>query len=63
MHNILQKQALQWAMDREYPELPRNEKDKPVQFWQLRKAGGQVSRVLDLPWIATYVVSILELLF
>ncbi|KAI0688029.1 SNF2 family N-terminal domain-containing protein [Cytidiella melzeri] len=36
-----QKQALQWAIDREYPQLPQNEKDKPVQFWQFRKAGGK----------------------
>ncbi|KAI0093185.1 SNF2 family N-terminal domain-containing protein [Irpex rosettiformis] len=36
-----QKQALQWAIDREYPKLPTDEKDKPVQFWQLRKAGGK----------------------
>ncbi|KAI0344734.1 hypothetical protein BDW22DRAFT_1354880 [Trametopsis cervina] len=36
-----QKQALQWALDQEYPKLPQTEKDKPVQFWQLRKAGGK----------------------
>ncbi|KAJ7217931.1 SNF2 family N-terminal domain-containing protein [Mycena pura] len=32
-----QSQALQWAMEREYPKLPEKVDDKPVQFWQLRK--------------------------
>lgn len=36
-----QKQGLQWALEREYPKLPQTEQDKPVQFWQLRKAGGK----------------------
>ncbi|KIK94979.1 hypothetical protein PAXRUDRAFT_141720 [Paxillus rubicundulus Ve08.2h10] len=34
-----QSQALQWCLDREYPELPIKESDKPVEFWQYRKAG------------------------
>ncbi|KAF9012434.1 SNF2 family N-terminal domain-containing protein [Cyathus striatus] len=36
-----QSQALQWCIDREYPKLPQTEKDKPVQFWVLRKSGGK----------------------
>ncbi|KAL1942554.1 hypothetical protein VTO73DRAFT_6156 [Trametes versicolor] len=32
-----QSQALKWCIDHEYPELPKAETDKPVQFWQLRK--------------------------
>ncbi|KAJ6587041.1 SNF2 family N-terminal domain-containing protein [Mycena vulgaris] len=34
-----QSQALQWAVERENPTLPKTESDKPVQFWQLRKNG------------------------
>ncbi|KIJ19024.1 hypothetical protein PAXINDRAFT_97103, partial [Paxillus involutus ATCC 200175] len=34
-----QSQALQWCIDREYPKLPIKESDKPVEFWQYRKAG------------------------
>ncbi|EKM54585.1 uncharacterized protein PHACADRAFT_197015 [Phanerochaete carnosa HHB-10118-sp] len=34
-----QSQALQWCVEREYPELPKKEQDKPVQFWQYRKIG------------------------
>lgn len=44
-----QKQGLQWAIEREYPKLPQTEQDKPVQFWQLRKAGGKVRTRSD--WI------------
>ncbi|KAH8108075.1 SNF2 family N-terminal domain-containing protein [Cristinia sonorae] len=36
-----QSQALQWCIDREYPKLPKDESDKPVQFWQLRKQGSK----------------------
>ncbi|KAI0690203.1 SNF2 family N-terminal domain-containing protein [Cerioporus squamosus] len=31
-----QSQALQWCIEREYPVLPKQESDKPVQFWQYR---------------------------
>ncbi|KAJ6594021.1 SNF2 family N-terminal domain-containing protein [Mycena capillaripes] len=34
-----QSQALQWAIERENPILPKKENEKPVQFWQLRKNG------------------------
>ncbi|KAF8622719.1 hypothetical protein AX15_006810 [Amanita polypyramis BW_CC] len=37
-----QSQALQWCMEREYPVLPKTEKDSPVQFWQLRKHGNKI---------------------
>lgn len=40
---IHQLQALQWCVEHESPVLPREEKDKPVQFWQLRKNGSKVS--------------------
>ena len=33
----LQSQALQWCIQHEYPVLPKQESDKPVQFWQYRK--------------------------
>ncbi|KAJ6499180.1 SNF2 family N-terminal domain-containing protein [Mycena sanguinolenta] len=36
-----QSQALQWALERENPVLPKNESDKPVQFWQFRKNGSK----------------------
>ncbi|GLB37536.1 putative HIRAN [Lyophyllum shimeji] len=36
-----QSQALQWCVEREYPVLPKQESDKPVQFWQLRKNGSK----------------------
>ncbi|KAJ7287410.1 SNF2 family N-terminal domain-containing protein [Mycena rebaudengoi] len=36
-----QSQALQWALERENPILPKNETDKPVQFWQFRKNGAK----------------------
>ncbi|GJE94457.1 SNF2 family N-terminal domain-containing protein [Phanerochaete sordida] len=36
-----QSQGLQWCIQHEYPELPKTEQDKPVQFWQLRKVGGK----------------------
>ncbi|KIJ68013.1 hypothetical protein HYDPIDRAFT_107592 [Hydnomerulius pinastri MD-312] len=36
-----QSQALQWCIDHEYPALPTKESDKPVQFWQYRKAGNK----------------------
>ncbi|CAL1707747.1 unnamed protein product [Somion occarium] len=36
-----QSQALKWCIEHEYPVLPQLESDKPVQFWQLRKAGGK----------------------
>ncbi len=32
----VQSQALQWCVEREYPVLPKQESDKPVQFWQYR---------------------------
>ncbi|KIY67158.1 hypothetical protein CYLTODRAFT_490860 [Cylindrobasidium torrendii FP15055 ss-10] len=32
-----QLQGLQWCIDREYPTLPTQESDSPVQFWQVRK--------------------------
>ncbi|KAG6887502.1 hypothetical protein C0992_012023 [Termitomyces sp. T32_za158] len=37
----LQKQALQWCIEREYPVLPVTDADKPVQFWQVRKNGNK----------------------
>ncbi|CDO69292.1 hypothetical protein BN946_scf184976.g11 [Trametes cinnabarina] len=36
-----QSQALKWCMQHEYPELPKSDSDKPVQFWQLRNRGGK----------------------
>ncbi|KAJ7446182.1 SNF2 family N-terminal domain-containing protein [Mycena galericulata] len=36
-----QSQALQWALEKEHPELPKTENDKPVQFWQLKKNGSK----------------------
>ncbi|KZT19055.1 hypothetical protein NEOLEDRAFT_1142558 [Neolentinus lepideus HHB14362 ss-1] len=36
-----QSQALKWCLEKEYPVLPKKESDKPVQFWQLRKAGAR----------------------
>ncbi|KAJ7346747.1 SNF2 family N-terminal domain-containing protein [Mycena albidolilacea] len=36
-----QSQALQWALERENPVLPKSEKDKPVQFWQFKKNGSK----------------------
>ncbi|CCM03320.1 uncharacterized protein FIBRA_05448 [Fibroporia radiculosa] len=36
-----QSQALQWCIEHEYPVLPKKEDEKPVQFWQIRKAGGK----------------------
>ncbi|KIP02391.1 hypothetical protein PHLGIDRAFT_297330 [Phlebiopsis gigantea 11061_1 CR5-6] len=36
-----QSQALQWCMEREYPQLPKVENGTPVQFWQLRKMQGK----------------------
>ncbi|KAF8893981.1 SNF2 family N-terminal domain-containing protein [Infundibulicybe gibba] len=36
-----QSQALQWCIEREYPVVPKNESDRPVQFWQLKKTGNK----------------------
>ncbi|KAI6046015.1 SNF2 family N-terminal domain-containing protein [Pisolithus marmoratus] len=36
-----QSQALQWCIEHEYPTLPTTESDRPVQFWQYRKAGNK----------------------
>ncbi|KAI5889386.1 uncharacterized protein SCHCODRAFT_02585708 [Schizophyllum commune H4-8] len=36
-----QKQALQWAIEHEYPKLPASEKDPPVQFWQYKQMAGR----------------------
>ncbi|KAI9067101.1 hypothetical protein FKP32DRAFT_1588914 [Trametes sanguinea] len=36
-----QSQALKWCVEHEYPQLPKNESDKPVQFWQLKRNGGK----------------------
>ncbi|KAJ7924933.1 SNF2 family N-terminal domain-containing protein [Mycena leptocephala] len=36
-----QSQALQWAVERENPILPKTETDKPVQFWQFKKNGSK----------------------
>ncbi|KAI6157534.1 SNF2 family N-terminal domain-containing protein [Pisolithus tinctorius] len=36
-----QSQALQWCIEREHPTLPTTESDRPVQFWQYRKAGNK----------------------
>lgn len=36
-----QSQALQWCIEHEYPTLPTAESDRPVQFWQYRKAGNK----------------------
>ncbi|TBU43646.1 SNF2 family N-terminal domain-containing protein [Dichomitus squalens] len=32
-----QSQALQWCIEHEYPQIPKSEDDKPVQFWQLKQ--------------------------
>jgi hypothetical protein len=45
-HSKVQSQALQWCVEHEYPELPKTENDKPIQFWQYRKVGGKVSEVV-----------------
>ena len=45
---IHQLQALQWCVERENPALPREETDKPVQFWQLRKNGSKVSHLFHI---------------
>jgi SWI/SNF-related matrix-associated actin-dependent regulator of chromatin subfamily A3 len=42
---LLQKQALQWAIEHENPKLPTKEEDKPVQFWQYRKTASKVHKV------------------
>lgn len=39
---VRQIQGLQWCIDKEYPRLPTKESDKPIQFWQLKKAGNKV---------------------
>ncbi|EGO00039.1 hypothetical protein SERLA73DRAFT_167889 [Serpula lacrymans var. lacrymans S7.3] len=36
-----QSQALQWCIEHEYPKLPKQESDKPVQFWQYMKSGSK----------------------
>ncbi|KAJ3724629.1 SNF2 family N-terminal domain-containing protein [Lentinula raphanica] len=36
-----QRQGLKWCLEHEYPELPKKEGDKPVQFWQVRKNGNK----------------------
>ncbi|KAJ7780541.1 SNF2 family N-terminal domain-containing protein [Mycena maculata] len=36
-----QSQALQWALEKENPVLPKTESDKPVQFWQFKKNGSK----------------------
>ncbi|KAK7005619.1 DNA repair protein rad5 [Favolaschia claudopus] len=36
-----QSQALQWALERENPVLPKTETDRPVQFWQFKKNGAK----------------------
>ena len=46
--SLTQKQALQWCLDREYPKLPTKEKDKPVQFWQLKKTGNKVCMLVTI---------------
>lgn len=40
--STVQSQALQWCMEREYPQLPKVENGTPVQFWQRRKMQGKV---------------------
>ncbi|VDB95911.1 unnamed protein product [Peniophora sp. CBMAI 1063] len=37
-----QKQGLQWCYEHEYPQLPKKEGEKPVQFWLYKKAGNRV---------------------
>lgn len=37
-----QIQGLQFCIEKEYPVLPKTEKCKPIQFWQLQKSGDQV---------------------
>ena len=58
---VRQIQGLQWCIDKEYPRLPTKESDKPIQFWQLKKAGNKVRvnglvRVLpfDVLFLQTY---------
>jgi len=53
--NHIQLQALQWCIDRENPVLPVKESEKPVQFWQFRAAGNQVSASLHC---STFLVPI-----
>ncbi|OAX42534.1 hypothetical protein K503DRAFT_847742 [Rhizopogon vinicolor AM-OR11-026] len=36
-----QSQALQWCIDREHPSLPTKDSNRPVQFWQYKKAGSK----------------------
>ncbi|KAL9711973.1 hypothetical protein Ac2012v2_005047 [Leucoagaricus gongylophorus] len=36
-----QSQALQWCIEREHPNLPTKESDKPVQFWQYKSMDGK----------------------
>ncbi|KAJ3733451.1 SNF2 family N-terminal domain-containing protein [Lentinula guzmanii] len=36
-----QRQGLKWCLEHEYPELPKKEGDKPVQFWQVKKNGNK----------------------
>ncbi|KAE9411346.1 hypothetical protein BT96DRAFT_952431 [Gymnopus androsaceus JB14] len=36
-----QKQALAWCIEHEYPQLPKKEDEKPVQFWQFKKNGNR----------------------
>ncbi|KAF7315555.1 hypothetical protein MIND_00070800 [Mycena indigotica] len=44
-----QSQALQWALERENPTLPKRETDKPVQFWQLRAGGVYFNLAANTP--------------
>lgn len=46
--DVSQSQALQWCVEHEYPVLPKQETDKPVQFWQLRKMGAKVLPLIVL---------------
>ncbi|KAI6032893.1 SNF2 family N-terminal domain-containing protein [Pisolithus orientalis] len=44
-----QSQALQWCIEREHPTLPTTESDRPVQFWQYRKAGNKTPQEITTP--------------
>ncbi|KAF9066155.1 SNF2 family N-terminal domain-containing protein [Rhodocollybia butyracea] len=43
-----QQQALQWCIEHEYPQLPKKEDDKPVQFWKFKKGDRNTSFYYNL---------------
>ncbi|KAJ3989960.1 SNF2 family N-terminal domain-containing protein [Lentinula detonsa] len=51
-----QRQGLKWCLEHEYPELPKKEGDKPVQFWQVQKNGNKtfyLNRALQIQILLT----------